>query len=1045
MNEKIKDILDRHLKGVPASKIESLTGKLGGLPAERALLMLDIGMGLAGSSLRAALEFLWQGPEAAGYLETDAVRLWGKIGRQLVIVNADAAVGFFQTSLEVLDALPPQLRELVLAVCDRQAMISSGVAMDCFKAAPELVKEIADEQIARRIYEIGYEISRRSATQSAELLAAAPRILSFLRLNHRGSVRKPDISGVTAAAASEAEAQSWSRRAELIDEVLNLTAVFAHRAGGLAAEFFSTLPQTLPETHADFQLCLLENTRAFLERGGGAALQYFSVAGRIVVQVGPRALERWTALAQKIAGQGNAAVYNFLKVTPQVMSRLATLGRRHADPLTCDVLTLVDEIADHNIFLAIECFKSSPAALQAGSLDQFARWARAGLQLQQRDVRHAHAYFALETKTSQQSLRTLTGGLTLDKIMHTLRLYIEGLAGRELSVKPQAAFNLRHFPDEMRLGDGKTIHLPSAVSEFEDEPFNFRLYKVLAARAAGEIEFGTHATDTPDLRSILERVQIEFAAAEPQPAEPARGSEPASFATVLWHFPHPEFASRLFTTLESGRIDWQLRQTYRGIRRDLDFFQARLREQRPELETLAPDQLVIELLLQLTLGGGVSEATRALFPDVIPRFEEIIQQRIQRRDASVADSLVALYQIYQLVVNSPAQSAQAQARSQSADQDEGPVEPPSIPDLQSILDEQGRAEDLEKPGHSDSESSDQWTQTLSRRIPSDADLNQAAINHESDDMRLDAEDQAYYYDEWDRELCDFRAGWCRVVEKPARRGGRQFVEFVRSYYGPIISSVRHQFQLLRPEALKKIRGEIDGEDFDLQAVIDYALDRRTSGRVSERLYIRRLRNQRDVAVSFLLDMSSSTARTVAPGHSSARSRAAKRIIDIEKEGLVLMSEALEAVGDLYSIQGFTSEGRHHVKFYVVKDFHEPYDPEVESRIGGITYQNNTRLGAAIRHAAARLMQQPAQTKLLIVLSDGRPYDHDYGDSRYAREDTKVALRQTRMEGIIPFCITIDRESELQLRDMYGEVGYTIIDDILSLPERLPGIYRRLTE
>src|SRR5436189_1263032 len=133
-----------------------------------------------------------------------------------------------------------------------------------------------------------------------------------------------------------------------------------------------------------------------------------------------------------------------------------------------------------------------------------------------------------------------------------------------------------------------------------------------------------------------------------------------------------------------------------------------------------------------------------------------------------------------------------------------------------------------------------------------------------------------------------------------------------------------------------------------------------------------------------------------------------------------------------------------VKFSIVKDFGEPYADEVEARIGGINYQNNTRLGAAIRHAAAKLRTQEARTRLLIVLSDGRPYDHDYGDSRYAREDTRVALKQARIEGITPFCITIDRESEDQLRDMYGEVGYTIIDDVLSLPERLPGIYTRLT-
>jgi len=105
----------------------------------------------------------------------------------------------------------------------------------------------------------------------------------------------------------------------------------------------------------------------------------------------------------------------------------------------------------------------------------------------------------------------------------------------------------------------------------------------------------------------------------------------------------------------------------------------------------------------------------------------------------------------------------------------------------------------------------------------------------------------------------------------------------------------------------------------------------------------------------------------------------------------------------------------------------------------------------LRDAIARTLNDP-DLDLAVWLpdtyewigSDGRPYDHDYGDSRYAREDTKMALRQSKVSGIIPFCITIDRESEDELRDLYGEVGYTIIDDVMSLPERLPGIYRRLT-
>ena len=81
---------------------------------------------------------------------------------------------------------------------------------------------------------------------------------------------------------------------------------------------------------------------------------------------------------------------------------------------------------------------------------------------------------------------------------------------------------------------------------------------------------------------------------------------------------------------------------------------------------------------------------------------------------------------------------------------------------------------------------------------------------------------------------------------------------------------------------------------------------------------------------------------------------------------------------------------------------------------------------------------------MIILTDGRPYDHDYGDARYAREDVREALIEAKTHGITPFCITIDRESESELKDLYGDVGYTIIDDVMTLPERLPNIYRRLT-
>ncbi|HVF28040.1 MAG TPA: hypothetical protein VM943_07360, partial [Pyrinomonadaceae bacterium] len=84
----------------------------------------------------------------------------------------------------------------------------------------------------------------------------------------------------------------------------------------------------------------------------------------------------------------------------------------------------------------------------------------------------------------------------LEEVAQTLRLYVEALTGRAIEVAPLAA-----VPDEARINDGRVIHLPSSVAEFTDDALNFRLYKVLAAHAAGQIEFGTHERDTSDIRA----------------------------------------------------------------------------------------------------------------------------------------------------------------------------------------------------------------------------------------------------------------------------------------------------------------------------------------------------------------------------------------------------------------------------------------------------------------------------------------------------------------------------------------------------------------
>jgi nitric oxide reductase activation protein len=221
---------------------------------------------------------------------------------------------------------------------------------------------------------------------------------------------------------------------------------------------------------------------------------------------------------------------------------------------------------------------------------------------------------------------------------------------------------------------------------------------------------------------------------------------------------------------------------------------------------------------------------------------------------------------------------------------------------------------------------------------------------------------------------------------------------------------------------------------DVDAVVRRAVERTAGLEGDDRIYVRREKKDRDVAVALLVDVSGSTGRRLEGGH---------RVLDIERDSLVLLCEALEAVGDTYALYAYSGQGRGSVDVLAIKSFDERLGPATAQRLGGLSPRQQNRDGAAIRHAVTMLKKREAKTRLLMLLSDGRPLDGDYKDE-YALEDTRAALREARGQGIHPFCVTIDREADNYIRRMYGDVQYTVIDRVESLPIRLPRIYRQLT-
>lgn len=294
------------------------------------------------------------------------------------------------------------------------------------------------------------------------------------------------------------------------------------------------------------------------------------------------------------------------------------------------------------------------------------------------------------------------------------------------------------------------------------------------------------------------------------------------------------------------------------------------------------------------------------------------------------------------------------------------------------------------------------------------------------------------YPEWDEQIGDYRPRWTTVWERRAEGNAGAFVDAVLAEHRPMVSQLRREFQMLRPTGLGRERRALDGEELDLDALVEDLVDRRMGLPADGRVYQRRRYSTRDVAVAFLVDLSASTREGV--GESG------KSVIEVEKEALVLMCEALEALGDRYGIFGFSGRGRQMVTFDVFKDFGDHYGSDVKGRIGAMTYRMENRDGAAIRHATQRLMEVDARTRLLILLSDGKPLDCgcDLYQASYAQADTRTALREARAKRVHPFCITVDPQGEDYLEEMYGAVWYAVIDSVAALPSRLPGIYRRLT-
>ncbi len=598
-------------------------------------------------------------------------------------------------------------------------------------------------------------------------------------------------------------------------------------------------------------------------------------------------------------------------------------------------------------------------------------------------------------------------------------------------------------------------------------------------------------------------------------------------------FTDRKLALDVFTLMEDGRLDFRVKGEYPGIKGFYGRVQEGALEGRPSIRELPLRQALVELLTRFSMDQRRGLPTPKRYAKAARALAKI-QNRLRSPEATVEDTAEATLRAYDVLSRVPNErEPEEEWENQDFDAEEefseeelaelikemGPVpqegsmeqepyeSPEEIdyrgdfkPELVQTLNrmrsgQTGESEEgtggltqemleemLRQSAELGTEQEGEGMETFAQNLMKEAGVTSPMaspgqgygpmVHVDEQGGSLEArEPKTYVYDEWDFRAVDYKPKWCIVREKTVDEGDLRFFGDTMRNYAPLINDVRRQFELVIPESFRKVRRQPDGDEFDLDASVEAMIDRRSGITPSEKVYWFRNKQERDVAVVFLLDMSASTAEAIdegrpTPGDQDAPDdpveymmwlrarreglvqRRYKRIIDLEKEGVALLLQALESIGDVYGVYGFSGYGRENVEFYVIKDVDERFSDAVKKRIDKISPLHATRMGPAIRHATAKLERQEAKTKILFLISDGRPQDRGYSregvEKEYAVHDTHMALVEARRLNISPFCLTVDKSGHDYLKAMCGDVGYEVLEDIWTLPQRLPQLYRKLT-
>ncbi|UHD18851.1 nitric oxide reductase activation protein NorD [Thiocapsa bogorovii] len=740
-----------------------------------------------------------------------------------------------------------------------------------------------------------------------------------------------------------------------------------------------------------------------LNKGADLVLTYVQEMPRVAKEVGEDITPEVVSALMKLASHTSGTVVALIMASmPLAASRLGD-----AEVLR-GYLNLLHQLSGKSPRGLRPMMENMDELLSKLTLGGLRRWALWGAQAHARDLDGQMAYFGLQTESSRAVLQKERRGTLLVDNQRKLNFYLRALWARSFFMRPtsgdfESRQGLRPFIEDFQ------IHLPDAFDSFRGIS-GIETYRAAAAHCAAHMVYGTRAISAEQLMPAQMKLIEMF--------EDARVE-----ALAIRDFPGLRKLWLSFFTAQLGpmddavdphpMMDLMLRQARALL--DPDYvdglpliddtavaFRAALAE-RPHDNRISWD-------------AGVTFYNQAIKTVALPNLRILESWPIPYRDDNryvwnCGENLFLSRGVDYL----PASQQQVRKYVSAT--------------------EMANEVDVETAGD---DAQEIWVCATEFFPYEDEGVSFNAMEGK------EPISDPYHYQEWDYQVQLFRPDWATVIERRQGRGDPALMDEILTKHKPVASRIRRLIDALQPQGNVRRRGYEEGEELDLNAAVRAMIDVRRGTMPDPRINIRITRHVRDLAIVVLMDLSESTNEKVGVKKDDPDYATAPSILSLTREATGLLAWAIDGIGDRFAVHGFASDGRHDVQYYRFKDFDQSYDDNAKSRMAGMKGGLSTRMGAALRHAGWHLTRQPAQKRLVLVITDGEPADIDERDPQYLRHDTKKAVEELRMQGIHSYCLTLDPQADRYVARIFGENQYSIVDHVERLPERLPAVFAALT-